>query len=286
MRRKCVILAAVCLAMMMTACSPKASESTSQETTQAVTEEAGETKEEESKEETAETTKAEETAKAEKVVVTGLVDAVEKTVVTISGQDGEEYQIDLKDAETKSEGQEISEGDELQIVFLDGGDSQVKKAESYQIISSAAMRENMDPVIAGVITQSDDDSVTIELEDQEDGKSYTFSTKIAQIVTGEKGLGAGEYVEITYLGTLNQGVALRVITEEGSGDAEATYNALKGTLVSISDDSVTIEAADGTQFTLALGDSIIASEYSAGEEVEITYDGSLTNQNAVAGGIE
>lgn len=281
MKRKCTILAAVCAAIVMTACAPKTTENTSPEATQSTTEEAAETTKEEIKEET---TKAEETtrAKAEKMVITGLVESVDQKTVTLKGQDEEEYQIDLKNAETKSGDQEVGEGDEIQVVFLDEA-LLVKKAESYQIISSAAMREMMDPVISGAITESGDDSVTVEMEDQ---KSYTFSTNIAQVVTGEKGLGAGEYVEITYLGTLNQGVALRVITEEGSGDAEATYNAIRGTLLSASDASLTIEAADGTQFTFTVGDNVVVSDYSVGDEVEVIYEGSLTNKNAVAEGIE
>lgn len=281
MKRKCAILVAVCTAIAMTACAPKTTENTSSETTQSITEEEAEMKQEGTKEET---TKAEESteAEAEKMVITGLVEEAEQNVVTLTGENKKEYKIDLTNAETKSGSQEVGEGDEIQVVFLDE-ETQVKKAESYQIINSAAMREMMDPIISGVIIESDSDSVTVEVEDQ---KNYTFSTKIAQIVTGEKGLEAGEYVEITYLGTLNQEVALRVITEEGSGDVEATYNAIGGILQSVSDSSVTIEVADGTQFTFTVGDNVVVSDYSAGEEVEITYEGSLTNGNAVVEGIE
>ncbi len=281
MKRKCAILVAVCTAIAMTACAPKTTENTSSETTQSITEEETEMKQEGTKEET---TKAEESteAEAEKMVITGLVEEAEQNVVTLTGENKKEYKIDLTNAETKSGSQEVGEGDEIQVVFLDE-ETQVKKAESYQIINSAAMREMMDPIISGVIIESDSDSVTVEVEDQ---KNYTFSTKIAQIVTGEKGLEAGEYVEITYLGTLNQEVALRVITEEGSGDVEATYNAIGGILQSVSDSSVTIEVADGTQFTFTVGDNVVVSDYSAGEEVEITYEGSLTNGNAVVEGIE
>ena len=122
------------------------------------------------------------------------MEAIEKTVVTISGQDGQEYQVELKDAKTKSD-LEIGEGDEIQVVFMDDGE-EVKVAGSYTIISSVALEGDMDPVLAGAITEVGADTITIETDG---GSSYTFSTAIAQVVTGAGGLEVGGYVEITYL---------------------------------------------------------------------------------------
>ncbi|MCI9594278.1 MAG: hypothetical protein HFG51_09070 [Lachnospiraceae bacterium] len=290
MKRKYLILAAVCLVLGSTACSSKNTEPTAQETTaETAAEESREQeesteadkeskketkKEEEKKEETTEET----TAKIEKEAVTGRVVKVEKNIVTISGQDDLEYQFDLKDAETKSD-LELGEGDEIQVVFLNDEEEKIKKAESYQILTSLAMVGDMDPVISGVIQSVDGSQVTIEAGS---GKSYRFSTAIARIVAGDKGMAVGEYVEITYMGNLKDEKALRVVTEEASGDADATYYALTGNLVQASDASVTIAAADGTSFSFTLGENVFASDFEGGEELEVIYEGSLTNHNAVA----
>lgn len=231
--------------------------------------------------ETEEVTAKETESQAEEKIVTGRVDGVERTVVTISGQDDLEYQIDLKEAKTENS-LEVNEGDEIQVTFLDDG-STVKRALSYVMISSTALEGDRDPVIAGVIVQADGHSVTIEAASQ---NQYTFSTQIAQLVTGETGLAAGNHVEITYLDSLEKGTALRVITEEASGDVEATYNVMAGRLVSVSDTALDIQADDGSRFTFAVGDSIDVTELEAGQELEVTYGGSLTRQNATAEDVE
>ena len=290
MNRMYLILDAAFMVLGCSACSPKNSEPTVQETTaetaaeerreqedstEADKESKKETKkEEEKKEETTEET----TAKIEKEAVTGRVVKVEKNIVTISGQDDLEYQFDLKDAETKSD-LEVGEGDEIQVVFLNDEEEKIKKAESYQILTSLAMVGDMDPVISGVIQSVDGSQVTIEAGS---GKSYRFSTAIARIVAGDKGMAVGEYVEITYMGNLKDEKALRIVTEEASGDADATYYALTGNLVQASDASVTIAAADGTSFSFTLGENVFASDFEGGEELEVIYEGSLTNHNAVA----
>lgn len=295
MKRKYLIAAVCCLALGITACSSKTAESSaadaavttearpdSEDSAKAEETESGQNSEKESGEEgngeageNAGETAAE--IEAEKKVVIGQVEKVDKTVITISGRDDLEYQVDLMDAETRSS-LEVGEGDQIQVTFLNDG-GEVKQAESYDILTSAAIEGDTDPVIAGVIKDAAMNSIVIEADS---GNSYTFSTMIAQKVTGDKGILVGENVEITYLGSLEQGVALRVITEEGSGDAEATYNALLGTLVSYSDSDITIQAADGSSFTFALGDNVDMEIFEIGDELEITYRGSLTKQNAVA----
>lgn len=290
MKRTCLILVAACIILGSTACSSKNTETTAAETTvaagesEAQEEEGKETSAEdkedkgETKEKAEETTKEETTAAPEKEAVTGRVIKIEKTVITVSGQDDLEYQFEIKDAETKSD-LEIGEGDEIQVVFLDDDDAKVKQAESYNILTSMALVGDMDPVITGIVQSADDGSVTIETGG---GKTYRFSTAIAQIVDGGEGINAGEYAEVTYMGSPSEEKALRVVMEKASGDAEATYYALNGTVAQASDTSVTITAADGTAFTFSLGENVFATDFEAGEEVEIIYEGSLTNNNAVA----
>ena len=131
---------------------------------------------------------------------------------------------------------------------------------------------DMDPVVFGVVQKADAKTITIEAGS---GKTYRFSTAIAQIVDGGEGIQVGENAEITYTGGLSDGKALR-------GDAEATYYSMRGTLVQASDTSVTISTADGTPLTFPLGENVFATDYEVGEALEISYEGSLTNKNAIA----
>ncbi|MCI9102235.1 MAG: hypothetical protein HFG47_02815 [Lachnospiraceae bacterium] len=291
MKRSYLIAAAVCLALGLGACSRNSGQDAGAGESSAVAESQSEEKETPSAKaadqvgkETGESeTKTEEatTEEAKEQAITGRVEGIEKEVVTINGQDGLEYQIDLSAAETRSS-LEIGEGDEIQVVFLDGKEK-VKKAQSYEIISSVALEGDLDPVIAGVIKEVSGSVLTIETAG---GKTHKFSTEIAQTVTGEKGLASGENVEVTYLGKLDEEIAIRVITEEGSGDVDATYSAISGTLLAASDQAVVIQAANGRQFTFAVGENIDAMDYEIGELVEVTYEGSLTKENAVAEGID
>lgn len=291
MKRSYLIAAAVCLALGLGACSRNSGQDAGAGESSAVTESQSEEKEtpsakaaDQAGKETGESeTETEEatTEEAKEQAITGRVEGIEKEVVTINGQDGLEYQIDLSDAETRSS-LELGEGDEIQVVFLDGKEK-VKKAQSYEIISSVALEGDLDPVIAGVIKEASGNLLTIETAG---GKTHKFSTEIAQTVTGEKGLAPGENVEVTYLGKLDEEIAIRVITEEGSGDVDATYSAISGTLLAASDQAVVIQAANGRQFTFAVGENIDVMDYEIGELVEITYEGSLTKENAVAEGID
>lgn len=287
MKRTYLILAAACLVLGNTACSSSTTETTAAGTAAETT--VQETKEEETKEqESKETAKKETESKPEETtketeeeietkMVTGRVTSVKKTIVTIDGQDDLTYQVELKDAETRSE-LEVGEGDEIQVVFLED-EEEIKKAESYDIITSAAMVGDMDPVIAGVVQSSGADFIAIEAAS---GKSYRFSTVIAQVVAGDKGLAVGEYAEITYLGKPSDGKALRIIMEEASGDAEATFYVMKGNMAAADDASVTIEAADGSRFKFSAGTDVFPTDYEIGEEIEVFYEGSLTAGNAVA----
>lgn len=290
MKRTCLILIAACLVLGNTACSSKNTETSAAETTAGAPESEAQEKEstlagdkeggKETKEEkeTAEETAAETKAVIEKEAVTGRVTEIEKNLITIMSQDDLEYQFDIKDAETKSD-LEVGEGDEIQVVFLNDEEEEVKKAESYLIITSMSMVGDMDPAVSGIVQRVDGETITIEAGS---GKSYRFSTKIAQIVDGGEGITAGEYAEVTYMGSPADEKALRVVMEKASGDAEATYYSLTGNLAQASDSSVTITVADGSAFTFPLGENVYVSDFEAGEELEVIYEGSVTNNNAVA----
>ena len=132
MRKNYMFLAAACVALGITACGQKKSETAPVPSTQ--TETAQESAAETETAETKESSQAEE--EAEEKTVTGRVTGVEDTVITLSGQNDLEYQIDLADANTAGS-LEVGEGDQIMVTFMDD-DQEIKKAESYDILTSAA----------------------------------------------------------------------------------------------------------------------------------------------------
>lgn len=281
MRKNYMFLAAACVALGITACGQKKSETAPVPSTQTETaqESAAETETAEAKE----SSQAEE--EAEEKTVTGRVTGVEDTVITLSGQNDLEYQIDLADANTAGS-LEVGEGDQIMVTFMDD-DQEIKKAESYDILTSAAQEGEQDPVIAGEITDATMNTIALEAES---GNTYHFSTLIAQKVTGDSGIVVGENVEITYLGSLpgegEEGTALRVITEEAAGDAAATYKTLEGAFVSADDGTILLEADNGEEFSFQNTEDLDVSEIAPGDRVVLTYNGSLTNGEAVAEELE
>lgn len=281
MRKNYMFLAAACVALGITACGQKKSETSPVPSTQ--TETAQESAAETETAETKESSQAEE--EAEEKTVTGRVTGVEDTVITLSGQNDLEYQIDLADANTAGS-LEVGEGDQIMATFMDD-DQEIKKAESYDILTSAAQEGEQDPVIAGEITDAAMNTIALEAES---GNTYHFSTLIAQRVTGDSGIVVGENVEITYLGSLpgegEEGTALRVITEEAAGDAAATYKTLEGAFVSADDGTILLEADNGEEFSFQNTEDLDVSEIAPGDRVVLTYNGSLTNGEAVAEELE
>lgn len=281
MRKNYMFLAAACVALGITACGQKKSETAPVPSTQ--TETAQESAAETETAETKESSQAEE--EAEEKTVTGRVTGVEDTVITLSGQNDLEYQIDLADANTAGS-LEVGEGDQIMVTFMDD-DQEIKKAESYDILTSAAQEGEQDPVIAGEITDAAMNTIALEAES---GNTYHFSTLIAQKVTGDSGIVVGENVEITYLGSLpgegEEGTALRVITEEAAGDAAATYKTLEGAFVSADDGTILLEADNGEEFSFQNTEDLDVSEIAPGDRVVLTYNGSLTNGEAVVEELE
>lgn len=281
MRKNYMFLAAACVALGITACGQKKSETAPVPSTQ--TETAQESAAETETAETKESSQAEE--EAEEKTVTGRVTGVEDTVITLSGQNELEYQIDLADANTAGS-LEVGEGDQIMVTFMDD-DQEIKKAESYDILTSAAQEGEQDPVIAGEITDAAMNTIALEAES---GNTYHFSTLIAQKVTGDSGIVVGENVEITYLGSLpgegEEGTALRVTTEEAAGDAAATYKTLEGAFVSADDGTILLEADNGEEFSFQNTEDLDVSEIAPGDRVVLTYNGSLTNGEAVAEELE
>lgn len=281
MRKQYLILAAACLTIGITACGNSSTQSTTAQTSAETeaSQEASEGTERTDETETEGSSAAEETEEAAEKTVTGRVDGIDGTVLSISGQNDIAYQIDIADAEAGGS-LEVGQGDQIQIVFTDS-DEEVKTALSYDILTSAQLEGDQDPILSGVVADASMNTIAVEAES---GNTYHFSTAIAQMVTGDGGIVIGENVDVTYLGELpageEEGLALRVITEEASGDAEATYKTLTGSLVSLDEETLVLETDDGRQFTFAAAGVADPEDYAEGAAITVTYHGSLTNENA------
>ena len=75
-------------------------------------------------------------------------------------------------------------------------------------------------------------------------------------------------------------------TEEAAGDAAATYKTLEGAFVSADDGTILLEADNGEEFSFQNTEDLDVSEIAPGDRVVLTYNGSLTNGEAVAEELE
>lgn len=292
MKKSYFVMAAACLAIGLgvTACGKSSKPETAETETTVAGSTAGERAEEETGGENTEEEKTEESS-AEKEqeetekTVTGRIEKIQGTVLSISGQNDIAYEIDIADAEAGGS-LEAGEGDQIQITFIQDGED-VGTALFYDILTSAALEGEMDPILSGTVEDAAMNTIAIKAES---GKTYRFSTAAAQMVTGEQGIVIGENVDVTYLGSLpgesEEGLALRVITEEASGSAEATFRTLTGSLQSLDEETLVLETDDGSIFSFAAEGMADPEEYETGDRIAVTYHGSLTGENAVLEEIE
>lgn len=275
MKKQYFIIAALALALGLTACSSKTAE-----TTAAATE--------------AETTVAAESVAEENMeedYFYGFVDDVTETEVTVSGDDGNTVTFDYSEAELTG-AEEIGVGDEVEVIFLGQLSEGVTKAKSVDVITSEAElqaeeeAENMDPVVSGTVEAADDETLTLATEDG----TYTFRTLIAQKVTKD-GIKEGVEAEVTYYGDLEDTedipVATRIVTEDAFDSDEAQITTLTGKAVEVGEDHVILETSDpeNTLFSFA-GQEGMFDGIEVGDTVTVIYEGTLTDRAIVATGIK
>lgn len=275
MKKQYFIIAALALALGLTACSSKTAETTAA-ATEAETTEAAESVAEENMEED---------------YFYGFVDDVTETEVTVSGDDGNTVTFDYSEAELTG-AEEIGVGDEVEVIFLGQLSEGVTKAKSVDIITSEAAlqaeeeAENMDPVVSGTVEAADDETLTLATEDG----TYTFRTLIAQKVTKD-GIKEGVEAEVTYYGDLEDTedvpVATRIVTEDAFDSDEAQITTLTGKAVEVGEDHVILETSDpeNTLFSFA-GQEGMFDGIEVGDTVTVIYEGTLTDRAIVATGIK
>ena len=279
-KRKYVLTMAMVLAMAMgaTACSSKA-EGTA--TTEASATEAATTK--------AETTAAETSTEAEREedYLDGTVISADDTTLTMKSVDEEEVSFDISKA-TVNSSFPLGEGDEVSVHFSVDDAAEQQEAIEVDVNYSVAEEEyDGDPVMTGVVENMGENTIT--LKDSSDDQSYTFSTEIAQMVTGANGIVAGDEIQITYLGEVGDeeypGLAVKVVTADMYDSDEAKINTLSGVAISLGDGTLDLETSDGNIFNFVESGADF-SMTSEGDEVTIIYEGSLGGHEIKAVGME
>ncbi len=279
-KRKYVLAIAMVLAMAMgvTACSSGEKETAATEkATEAATTKAAET--------TAEETTTE--AEREEDYLDGTIVSADDKTLTMKSIEEEEVSFDISNAVVNSDFP-LGEGDEVSVHFY--VDEAAEKQEAIEVdVNYSAAEEDYegDAVIIGVVENMGDSTITVK--DSTDDQSYTFSTEIAQMVTGTKGIVVGDEIQLTYLGDVGDeeypGLAVKVVTADMYDSDEAKLNTLTGVAISLGEGTLDLETPDGNIFNFveAGADFSMTSE---GDEVTIIYEGSLGGHQIKAVGME
>lgn len=279
-KRKYVLAIAMVLAMAMgvTACSSGEKETAATEkATEAATTKAAET--------TAEETTTE--AEREEDYLDGTIVSADDKTLTMKSIEEEEVSFDISNAVVNSDFP-LGEGDEVSVHFY--VDEAAEKQEAIEVdVNYSAAEEDYegDAVITGVVENMGDSTITVK--DSTDDQSYTFSTEIAQMVTGTKGIVVGDEIQLTYLGDVGDeeypGLAVKVVTADMYDSDEAKLNTLTGVAISLGEGTLDLETPDGNIFNFveAGADFSMTSE---GDEVTIIYEGSLGGHQIKAVGME
>ena len=280
MKRKYVLAMAMVLAMAVgaTACSFGSKDAeTEAAVTEAVTTKAPETTAEET------TTAAEK----EEDYLDGTITAVDAASLTMKTLEGEEVTFDISNAKVNGEFP-LGAGDEISVLYY--VDDAAEKQEAIEVDVNYSVAEedyDGDAVIVGKVENMGDNTITVK--DSADDQSYTFSTEIAQMVTGSKGIVAGDEIQLTYLGEAGDeeypGLAVKVVTSDMYDSDEAKINTLTGVAVSLGEGTLDLETPDGNIFNFveAGADFSMTSE---GDKVTIIYEGSLGGHEIKAVGME
>jgi len=261
MKKKVLVTLVLALSLSAaTACSKKAEETTpatTEATTEAPTEDT-----------------AEEETEMEETSMTGIIVSFTDTVLTVKDDaDDAEKEFDYSKAEVTREFP-FSEGDEIEIIYPDGTTETPIPAISVEVYTSV-IGENSDPYVEGTVKDAATNTITLELEN---GESYTFGKTNAYIVAKE-GILVDKKATVTYIGDIDDTdpvpLAVKVVMEDSYGSADADQFAFIGPVANIEEQSIVLQAEDGDYYTF-VSDEYDFSDYSIGDNLQITYTGTIT----------
>ena len=168
MKKQYLAVAFLAVALGITACSSKKAD-TESTTAQEV-----------------ESTEATSDEEVEEDYYYGFVSLVEDNVITVSEDGGNTAKFDISDAEITG-ADEIGEGDEVNVGFAGELSSDVTKATSVEIMTSAAEvareeeADQEDLVVEGTIESADDSTITLKTEEG----TYTLGAVATEQITSD-----------------------------------------------------------------------------------------------------
>ena len=256
MKKQYLAVAFLAVALGITACSSKKAD-TESTTAQEV-----------------ESTEATSDEEVEEDYYYGFVSLVEDNVITVSEDEGKTVKFDITDA-ILTDADAVGEGDEVNVGFAGELSSDVTKATSVEIMTSAAEvareeeADQEDLVVEGTIESADDSTITLKTEEG----TYTLNALIAQKVTKD-GIKAGAE-------------ATRIVTADAKDTEEAKKKTLTGTVAEVEADHIVLDTADpeNTLFSF-VGTEGMFDGISVGDKVTVIYDGTLTDKTVAAQGVE
>lgn len=275
MRKHYLAIAVLALALGMTACSSKTSE-----TTQATTTESA-----------ADVSAAPGGEVSEEEYYYGFVGEVNDKIITVADDEGQEVKFDVSGAVLDG-ADAIGTGDEVEVAYSGELSLEGTKANAVEVITSAAAEdqedsaEEADELISGTIESADDNTLTLKTEDG----TYTFNSIIAQKVTKD-GIKAGAAADVTFYGDLDDAddnpVATKIVTEDAKDTEDAKVNTLTGKVAECDSSYVVLDTADpaNTLFRF-LGTEGMFDGVKVGDTVTVIYQGTLTEKAVVTTGLK
>ncbi len=265
MKKQLLAITLLALALGTAACSSKSEETTAQTTVAETTAQTTEATEESTEEETEE--------EVEEDSMSGTITAIDGDILTISSDgDDSEKKYDISGAVVTKQF-DFAEGDQVYVVFpAETTDDPVPVIELEVEVS--VIGENMDPFVEGVIKDATNNTITLEV----DGEEYTLLKTNAYVVA-QDGITVDKTATVTYVGDLeDEAVAVKIVMEDSYDTPEAEINAFIGEAVQVDENNIVLEAGNGDFYTF-YSDDIDFTQYSVGQTLQISYDGTISGKD-------
>ena len=190
--------------------------------------------------------------------------------LVLSGEDGEmEFVTDEDTVYNMGDVGAMYLDDVLSVKYHEGDDGNI--AEEVNLV------EHMDTALeyAGTLVDSNDDSITLVNK----GISATFQIDSDSYIVGD--LSQGDEIELTYLGDINEYPYANVVAVVTEAEAPQA-NTIRGTVSELYNGTLllSIDSAHAYRFVITSSTDIggAADDIAVGDQVEITYQGSVTSQ--------
>lgn len=274
---KNMVMAATAAALMLSACGgQKAAETTAAETTA---------------EETTVDESLEEALMEDDGYFSGIVTGMADGQISVLSDEGETYSFDMTGAETDPD-YDILPGAYVEVSYEglkeEGGVTKAVGVSVLMSLEEEAAEKGEDPALQGTVK---DYSTNLILVTDPNGKDHEFDSSIAQVLS-KSGITEGTQVMVTYYGTIEEDaqddteegdgagtpIAIRIVTPDSAGEAGTPE--MSGSVLYVEGDRFTIET-DAGDFEF-LGDASLLSGITEGDNVVVTYTGSVNSKTITA----